>query len=63
MKPRPVSIAHCVQAITLGAAQTRTIGLGAAITEVPLGEEICQTIGKGLLFVSDIKVQQQAFIM
>ena len=36
---QPVSIAHCIKAITLRAAQTRTVGLDAAFTEVPLGED------------------------
>ena len=36
---QPVSIAHRVQTITLRAAQTRTVGLDAAFTVVPLGED------------------------
>ena len=40
VKAQPVSIAHCVKAITLRAAQLRTVGLGATITEVPLGKDI-----------------------
>ena len=36
---QPVSIPHCVEAITLRAAQTRTVGLDATFTEVPLGED------------------------
>ena len=46
VKSGPVSIAHCVEAITLGAAQTRTIGLGATITEIPLGEYIQRDVSK-----------------
>ena len=36
---RPVSIANCVQAILLRAAQLRIVGLEAAIAEVPLDEQ------------------------
>ena len=36
---RPVSIANCVQAVLLRAAQLRIVGLEAAFAEVPLDEE------------------------